>query len=97
MRERGVTGLRDAPLYDAPQKFAPLNADFPYERYRAEASRGGIADVLPMEVDVAEADIENETYNVESLIRHEGGLDDRDLWRSQSEADFVGEGTHHRP
>ena len=48
-----------------------LAADFPYERYAAEAHRCGVTDALHMEVDVAEPDIENETSNVAALV--EGG------------------------
>ena len=47
--------------------FAPLNRDFPYRTYAAEARRCGVTDVLHMEVDVAPSDIEAETRNVEGL------------------------------
>ena len=54
--------------------FAPLDADFPYALYAAQARRCGITDVLHMEVDVAESDIEAETRNVAALAKAEGGL-----------------------
>lgn len=48
---------------------APLNRDFSYETYAAEARRCGVTDAIHMEVDVAQADIEAETRNVEELAR----------------------------
>jgi predicted TIM-barrel fold metal-dependent hydrolase len=44
-----------------------LDRDAPYERYAIEALRCGVTDALHMEVDAAEADIEAETRDVESL------------------------------
>ena len=44
-----------------------LNHDFPLDRYLAEATPAGIATVLHMEVDVAEADIAAETELVGGL------------------------------
>src|SRR5271168_3292353 len=49
-----------------------LNQDFPLPRYQTEALRCGITDAIHMEVDVAPADIEAETRNVEAL-GHEAG------------------------
>ena len=46
---------------------APLNRDFPYETYDAEARRCGVTDAIHMEVDVAPDDIEAETRNVDDL------------------------------
>src|SRR5947209_19600750 len=54
--------------------FAPLDRDFPYKAYAAEAERCGVTDVLHMEVDVAPSDIEEETRNVEIVAGHHGGL-----------------------
>jgi predicted TIM-barrel fold metal-dependent hydrolase len=58
---------RDRLSYSWLAGFAPLNRDFPYETYAVEARRCGVTDVLHMEVDVAPADIEAETRNVERL------------------------------
>jgi predicted TIM-barrel fold metal-dependent hydrolase len=51
-----------------------LNRDFSYDAYAAEAHRCGITDSIHMEVDVAAADIEAETRNVEGLAVQEGSL-----------------------
>ena len=58
---------RDRLSYPWLAGFAPLNRDFPYESYAAEARRCGVTDVLHMEVDAAPGDIEAETRNVASL------------------------------
>ena len=52
----------------------PLNRDFPYETYAAEARRCGITDALHMEVDVSPADIEAETRHVETLAARPASL-----------------------
>lgn len=51
-----------------------LDADFPYETYATEARRLGIAEVLHMEVDVAEEQMEAETGVVERLSQSDGSL-----------------------
>lgn len=51
-----------------------LNQDFPLPRYQTEALRCGITDAIHMEVDVAPADIEAETRNVEALANEPGSL-----------------------
>jgi predicted TIM-barrel fold metal-dependent hydrolase len=53
---------------------APLNRDFSYETYAAEARRCGVSDALHMEVDVAPGDIEAETRNVMELARRPQSL-----------------------
>ena len=58
---------RDRLSYPWLADFAPLDRDFSYETYAAEARRCGVTDALHMEVDVAPADIEAETRNVEEL------------------------------
>jgi predicted TIM-barrel fold metal-dependent hydrolase len=52
----------------------PLNQDFSLARYQTEARRCGISDAIHMEVDVAPADIEAETRNVEALAAEPGAL-----------------------
>ena len=54
--------------------FAPLDHDFLYETYAAEARRCGVTDVLHMEVDVAEDDIEAETRHIGALAAAPGSL-----------------------
>ena len=51
-----------------------LNQNFSLEQYQTEARRCGISDCLHMEVDVAEADIEAESRNVEALSKTSGSL-----------------------
>ncbi len=51
-----------------------LDRDAHYGRYAAEALRCGVTGALHMEVDVAEADIEAETRNVEDLAVQTPGL-----------------------
>ncbi|MDQ6434670.1 amidohydrolase [Mesorhizobium sp. LHD-90] len=51
-----------------------LNRDFSYEEYASEARRGGIAQTLHMEVDVAPEDIEAETAYVARKAREPGSL-----------------------
>ena len=51
-----------------------LNQDFSLQRYQTEALRCGITDAIHMEVDVASADIEAETRNVETLATQPGSL-----------------------
>ena len=60
---------RDRLSYPWLADIAPLNRDFSYETYAAEARRCGVSDAIHMEVDVAQADIEAETRNVEDLAR----------------------------
>lgn len=60
---------RDRLSYPWLADIAPLNRDFSYETYAAEARRCGVTDAIHMEVDVAQADIEAETRNVEELAR----------------------------
>jgi predicted TIM-barrel fold metal-dependent hydrolase len=60
---------RDRLSYPWLADIAPLNRDFFYETYAAEARRCGVTDAIHMEVDVAQADIEAETRNVEELAR----------------------------
>ena len=54
--------------------FAPLDHDYHYETYAAEARRCCVTDVLHMEVDVAEADIEAETRHIGALAAGPGSL-----------------------
>lgn len=54
--------------------FEPLNRDFLYETYEAEARRVGITDVLHMEVDVAEDQIEAEIAYVGELAARPDSL-----------------------
>ena len=65
---------RDRLSYPWLADVAPLDRDFHYETYAAEARRCGITDVLHMEVDVAPADIEAETRNVADIAVQNGGL-----------------------
>ncbi|EJN04534.1 amidohydrolase [Phyllobacterium sp. YR531] len=51
-----------------------LNRDFLYEEYAQQAHRVGISRSLHMEVDVAVADIENETATVAALSTREDSL-----------------------
>ncbi len=60
---------RDRLSYPWLADVAPLNRDFSYETYAAEARRCGVTDAIHMEVDVAQGDIESETRNVEELAR----------------------------
>lgn len=60
---------RDRLSYPWLADIAPLNRDFSYETYAVEARRCGVTDAIHMEVDVAQADIEAETRNVEELAR----------------------------
>jgi len=60
---------RDRLSYPWLADIAPLNRDFSYETYAAEARRCGVSDAIHMEVDVAPEDIEAETRNVEDLAR----------------------------
>jgi predicted TIM-barrel fold metal-dependent hydrolase len=60
---------RDRLSYPWLADIAPLNRDFSYETYAAEARRCGVTDAIHIEVDVAQADIEAETRNVEELAR----------------------------
>jgi predicted TIM-barrel fold metal-dependent hydrolase len=60
---------RDRLSYPWLADVAPLNRDFSYETYAAEARRCGVTDAIHMEVDVAQGDIEAETRNVEELAR----------------------------
>lgn len=65
---------RDRLSYPWLAGFAPLDHEFPYETYAAEAHRCGVTDVLHMEVDVADADIERESGNVAALAAEPGSL-----------------------
>lgn len=58
---------RDALRYAWLDSTPALNQDFPLERYRAEATAAGIADILHMEVDVVESDMSAETKFIGSL------------------------------
>ncbi len=65
---------RDRLSYPWLQGVAALDRDAHYGRYAAEALRCGVTAALHMEVDVAEADIEAETRNVEDLAVQTPGL-----------------------
>ncbi|MDZ7602992.1 MAG: amidohydrolase family protein, partial [Hoeflea sp.] len=52
----------------------PLNKPWSYESYALEARRAGISQTLHMEVDVAPAQIEDETHYVGDLARLPGSL-----------------------
>ena len=65
---------RDRLSYPWLADVAPLDRDFHYETYAAEARRCGITDVLHMEVDVAPGDIEAETRNVADIALQSGSL-----------------------
>ena len=65
---------RDRLSYPWLADVAPLNRDFSYETYAAEARRCGVTDAIHMEVDVAPDDIEAETREVEDLARRPQSL-----------------------
>jgi predicted TIM-barrel fold metal-dependent hydrolase len=65
---------RDRLSYPWLSGFAPLDRDFQFPAYAAEARRCGVTDVLHMEVDVAPGDIEAETRAIESLAAEPGTL-----------------------
>jgi predicted TIM-barrel fold metal-dependent hydrolase len=65
---------RDRLSYPWLADVAPLNRDFSYETYAAEARRCGITDAMHMEVDVAPDEIEAETREVEGLARRPESL-----------------------
>jgi predicted TIM-barrel fold metal-dependent hydrolase len=55
-------------------KVPTLNRNFSHQGYEAEAKRCGITQALHMEVDVAEADIENESVMVAEFAAKSGSL-----------------------
>ena len=65
---------RDRLSYPWLADVAPLDRDFHYEAYAAEARRCGVTDALHMEVDVAPGDIEIETQNVADVALQSGSL-----------------------
>jgi predicted TIM-barrel fold metal-dependent hydrolase len=65
---------RDRLSYPWLKGVPPLDADFPYQLYAAEALRCGVTAALHMEVDVAESDIERETDHVAALAAGEASL-----------------------
>lgn len=56
------------------ENVAPLNRDWGYDDYAVVAKRLGITGVLHMEVDVAEADIADETAFVTDMMNQDGTL-----------------------